>query len=128
MEEKQQPGVVLLNCSASPFDNRVGIALARKGVAYEEKLENLPAISLLLSSNPVLAQIPVLIVDGGTASLVTVEGSKGLVAVLRTLEAELGRRCYIGGEALDYRDVALVSFMTPWFLTYERFSGFSVAE
>ncbi|KAG8062855.1 hypothetical protein GUJ93_ZPchr0003g16878 [Zizania palustris] len=188
--EMKQTGVVLLNSSASPFGNRVRIALARKGVAYEEKQENLPAKSpLLLSSNPVLAQVPVLIVDGkpvceslailefideayagvgepllppaddpfarararfwaayidakvpecavkvwrspaGAAGSAAVEeGSKGLVAVLRTLEAELGGRRYFGGEALGYVDVVLVPFMTPWFLTYERFGGLSVAE
>ncbi|KAG8094239.1 hypothetical protein GUJ93_ZPchr0012g20494 [Zizania palustris] len=60
--EKQQPGVVLLNCSASPFNNRIGNALTRKGIAYEKKLENLPAISPLpFSSNPILAQILVLV-------------------------------------------------------------------
>jgi glutathione S-transferase len=57
--------VVLLNCFVSPFGNRVRIALKLKGVAYEEKAENLAAKSpLLLSSNPVHAQVPVLIVDG----------------------------------------------------------------
>ncbi|KAG8057713.1 hypothetical protein GUJ93_ZPchr0002g25439 [Zizania palustris] len=142
IEGEKQPGVVLLNCSASPFNNRVGNALTRKGVAYEEKLENLPAISsLLFSSNPilaqilVLAQIPILIVDGkpvyakvpecavkvwrspaGAAGLAAMEGSKGLVAV-RTLEAELGGRRYIDSEALGYVDVALVPLMTPWSLT-----------
>uniref|UniRef100_A0A0D9VWU0 Glutathione S-transferase n=1 Tax=Leersia perrieri TaxID=77586 RepID=A0A0D9VWU0_9ORYZ len=62
---KKQPSVVLLNCSASMFGCRVRIALARKGIAYEEKPENLGAKSpLLLSSNPVHGKIPVLIVDG----------------------------------------------------------------
>ena len=57
--------VVLLNCFVSPFGNRVRIALKLKGVAYEEKAENLAAKSpLLLSSNPVHAKVPVLIVDG----------------------------------------------------------------
>jgi len=57
--------VVLLNCFVSPFGNRVRIALKFKGVAYEEKAENLAAKSpLLLSSNPVHGKVPVLIVDG----------------------------------------------------------------
>lgn len=57
--------VVLLNCFVSPFGNRVRIALKLKGVAYEEKAENLAAKSpLLLSSNPVHGQVPVLIVGG----------------------------------------------------------------
>ncbi|KAG8062765.1 hypothetical protein GUJ93_ZPchr0010g9581 [Zizania palustris] len=127
--EKQQPGVVLLNCSASPFNNRVGNALTRKGVAYEKKLENLPAISpLLFSSNPILAQILVWRSLAGATGLAAMEGSKGLVAVLRTLEAELGGRRYIDGESLGYVDMALVPLMMLWFLTYERFGGFCVAE
>ncbi|KAG8094641.1 hypothetical protein GUJ93_ZPchr0012g19704 [Zizania palustris] len=110
--EKQQPGVVLLNCSASPFNNRVGNALTRKGVAYEKKLENLPAISpLLFSSNPILAQILVWRSPAGAAGLAAIEGSKGLVAVLRTLEVELGGRRYIGDESLSYVDMALVKII-----------------
>ena len=58
-------GLVLLNCFVSPYGNRVRIALKRKGLAYEEKPENLAAKSaLLLSSNPVHAKVPVLLVGG----------------------------------------------------------------
>lgn len=61
--EGDKQSVVLLNCFVSPFGNRVRIALARKGVAYEEKAENLAAKSpLLLSSNPVHTKVPVLLV------------------------------------------------------------------
>ncbi|TVU45953.1 hypothetical protein EJB05_05463, partial [Eragrostis curvula] len=49
-----------------------------------------------------------------------------MVAMLKTLEAELGGKPYFGGEALGYVDVALVPF-APWFATYERLAGFSVA-
>ncbi|XP_066324809.1 probable glutathione S-transferase parC [Miscanthus floridulus] len=177
--------VVLLNCFVSPFGNRVRIALKFKGVAYEEKTENLAAKSpLLLSSNPVHAKVPVLIVDGKPVceSLVILEfiddgfsaagappllpadpyaraharfwasyvdtklneagmrvwrspkgataaveaARKDTVAALKTLEAELGGKPYFGGDALGYVDVALVPF-APWFLTYERFGGFTVA-
>ncbi|CAN6310061.1 unnamed protein product [Urochloa humidicola] len=175
--------LVLLNCFVSPFGNRVRIALKRKGLAYEEKPQNLADKSpLLLSSNPVHAKVPVLLVGGRSVceSLVILEfideafpgdgeqllptapcaraharfwasyvdtkvpecavrvwrspkgaaaveeGKKDLVAVLKTLEAELGGKPYFGGEALGYVDVALVPF-APWFLTYERFGGFSVA-
>ena len=54
--------------------------------------------------------------------------AKDTVAALKTLEAELGRggKPYFGGDALGYVDVVLVPF-SPWFLTYERFGGFSVA-
>jgi glutathione S-transferase len=54
------------------------------------------------------------------------EGKKDLVAVLKTLEAELGAKPYFAGDALGYVDVALVPF-APWFLTYERLGRFSVA-
>ncbi|KAF8683064.1 hypothetical protein HU200_045051 [Digitaria exilis] len=54
------------------------------------------------------------------------EGKKDMVAVLKTLEAELGAKPYFAGDALGYVDVALVPF-APWFLTYERFGGFSIA-
>ncbi|XP_040378599.1 probable glutathione S-transferase parA [Oryza brachyantha] len=186
-KKKKQSEVVLLNCKWSMFGNRVRIALKRKGVAYEERPENLAAKSaLLLSSNPVHGKIPVLIVDGravceslvilefideafagagesllpagahdraqarfwasyvdtklaecagrvwrspaGAAGAAAVEEAReGLVAALRTLEAELGGKAYFGGEALGYVDVALAPF-TPWFLTYERFGRFAVAE
>jgi len=69
-------GLVLLNCFVSPFGNRVRIALKRKGLAYEEKPENLAAKSaLLLSSNPIHAKVPVLLVGGKSVceSLVILE-------------------------------------------------------
>ncbi|EAY91179.1 hypothetical protein OsI_12788 [Oryza sativa Indica Group] len=63
--EGEKKSVVLINCAVSMYGNRVRIALARKGVAYEEKPENLAAKSaLLLSSNPVHGQVPVLLVGG----------------------------------------------------------------
>lgn len=64
-EGEKKMKLALLNCFVSPFGNRVKIALARKGVAYEEKSENLAAKSaLLLSSNPVHGKVPVLLVGG----------------------------------------------------------------
>ena len=74
--DKASGGLVLLNCFVSPFGNRVRIALKRKGLAYEEKPENLAAKSaLLLSSNPVHAKVPVLLVGGKSVceSLVILE-------------------------------------------------------
>ncbi|XP_078162569.1 putative glutathione S-transferase parA [Carex rostrata] len=62
-----QKGVILLNFWASPFGQRVCIALAEKGVEYEYKEEDLSSKSeLLLKSNPVHKKIPVLIHDGKT--------------------------------------------------------------
>ncbi|CDJ26493.1 hypothetical protein CFC21_067526 [Triticum aestivum] len=176
--------VKLLNCFVSPFGNRVKIALAKKGVEYEETAENMVAKGpLLLSSNPVHAKVPVLLVDGKAVceSLVILEfideafagtgaqllpadayaranarfwaayvdtkmpecagkiwkvpkgapaveeGKKEMVGVFKTLEGELGEKPYFGGDALGYADVALVTFV-PWFLTYERLAGFSIAE
>ncbi|XP_074577768.1 putative glutathione S-transferase parA [Curcuma longa] len=57
--------VVLLDMWVSPFGQRCRIALAEKGVAYEYKEEDFSNKSpLLLQSNPVYKQIPVLIHDG----------------------------------------------------------------
>ena len=62
-----QKGVMLLSFGASPFGQRVCIALAEKGVDYEYKEEDLSSKSeLLLKSNPVHKKIPVLIHDGKT--------------------------------------------------------------
>jgi len=176
--------VKLLNCFVSPFGNRVRIALSKKGVQYEETAENMVTKGpLLLSSNPVHAKVPVLLVGGKPVceSLVILEfideafagtgepllpadaharanarfwaayvdakmpecagkiwkvpkgapsveeGKEQMVGVFKTLEGELGEKPYFGGDALGYADVALVTF-TPWFLTYERLAGFSIAE
>ncbi|XP_078162566.1 putative glutathione S-transferase parA [Carex rostrata] len=59
-----QKGVMLLDFWASPFGQRVRIALAEKGVEYEHKEENLSSKSeLLIKSNQVHKNIPVLIHD-----------------------------------------------------------------
>ncbi|KAI4333383.1 hypothetical protein L6164_018205 [Bauhinia variegata] len=57
--------VVLLDSWSSPFGMRVRIALAEKGVQYENKEEDLRNKSpLLLQVNPVHKKIPVLIHNG----------------------------------------------------------------
>ncbi|XP_024157770.1 probable glutathione S-transferase [Rosa chinensis] len=57
--------VVLLDFWPSPFGVRLRIALAEKGIKYEYKEEDLENKSpLLLQSNPVYKQIPVLIHNG----------------------------------------------------------------
>lgn len=179
--------LLLLDVFGSPFAQRVRIALAEKGLAYERAEQDLAAKSdLLLRSNPVHAKVPVLLHAGRAVceSLVIVQyldetwpgerpllpaadpyarsrarfwaeyadrvhfcgkrlwaraaadGEKGeeheaaraeMVGVLRTLDAELGAREFFGGEAFGYVDVAVVPF-TAWFLTYERYGGFSVEE
>ncbi|WVZ83255.1 hypothetical protein U9M48_030421 [Paspalum notatum var. saurae] len=148
MEGDKAAVPVLTNCFVSPFGNRARIALRHKGVEYEEKLENLAAKSpLLLSSNPVHGQGPrphrrrqaracyvdtkmpecaVRVWRSPTDVAAVEEGKKDMVAALKTLEDELGAKPYFAGNALGYVDVALVPF-APWFLTYERLGGFSVA-
>ncbi|XP_043716279.1 probable glutathione S-transferase [Telopea speciosissima] len=57
--------VVLLDFWLSPFGMRIRIALAEKGIKYEDKEENLEDKSpLLLKMNPVHKKIPVLIHNG----------------------------------------------------------------
>ncbi|XP_039136839.1 glutathione S-transferase 3-like [Dioscorea cayenensis subsp. rotundata] len=62
-----EEAVVLLDSLISPFGQRVRIALAEKGVDYEYKVQDLKNKSeLLLKSNPVYKQIPVLMHNGNT--------------------------------------------------------------
>ncbi|XP_042477394.1 glutathione S-transferase U25-like [Macadamia integrifolia] len=56
---------VLLSLGPSPFGMRVNIALAEKGIEYEQKDENLFDKSpLLLQMNPIHKKVPVLIHNG----------------------------------------------------------------
>ncbi|EER90777.1 probable glutathione S-transferase GSTU1 [Sorghum bicolor] len=177
--------LVLLDVFASPYAQRVRIALAEKGLAYESTEEDLAAKSdLLRRSNPAHGgKVPVLLHAGRPVceSLVILEylddafpatppllptdpyaraqarfwaeyagrahlcgkrlwlrrdGEEAepepearaeMLAVLRTLDAELGGREFFGGEAFGFVDVAAVPFAS-WFLTYERHGRFAMAE
>ncbi|KAL6893944.1 hypothetical protein ACP4OV_008042 [Aristida adscensionis] len=55
------------------------------------------------------------------------QARKEMVEILRTLDGALGEKAYFGGEAFGFVDAALVPF-TAWFLSYERFGEFTVAE
>lgn len=59
-------GVVLLSFWASPFGQRVQIALEEKGVEYEYKEQDIlnNKSALLLESNPVYKKVPLLIHEG----------------------------------------------------------------
>lgn len=62
-------GVKLLLIRSSPFAMSCALALRQKGVTFEEVPENLSARSdLLLRSNPVYKQVPVLIHNGKPVS------------------------------------------------------------
>lgn len=68
--------IVLLDLWSSPFAMRVRIALAEKGIEYESREEDLSNKSpLLLKTNPVHKQVPVLIHKGRPVceSLIIVE-------------------------------------------------------
>uniref|UniRef100_A0ACD5WCJ7 Uncharacterized protein n=1 Tax=Avena sativa TaxID=4498 RepID=A0ACD5WCJ7_AVESA len=67
MAGEKNVGLVLLSSSMSPFGQRCSIALAEKGLPHEYVEEDLAAKSdLLLRSNPIYKQIPVLLHDGRT--------------------------------------------------------------
>ncbi|OEL15316.1 putative glutathione S-transferase GSTU1 [Dichanthelium oligosanthes] len=55
------------------------------------------------------------------------QARREMVEALRTLEAELGDKAYLAGEAFGFLDLAVVPF-TAWFLAYERLGEFSVEE
>ncbi|CAL1393694.1 unnamed protein product [Linum trigynum] len=57
--------LVILDCWASPFCMRVKIALAEKGLDYEERAEDLfgGKSDLLLTSNPIYKKVPVFLHD-----------------------------------------------------------------
>ncbi|XP_027073887.1 probable glutathione S-transferase parC [Coffea arabica] len=58
--------VLLLDFWVSPFCSRVKIALAEKGVAYQQRGEDIfgGKSELLLKSNPIYQKVPVLLHDG----------------------------------------------------------------
>jgi len=65
MAGEKNVDLVLLSMWVSPFGQRCNIALAEKGLPYEYVEEDLAAKSdLLLRSNPINKQIPVLLHDG----------------------------------------------------------------
>uniref|UniRef100_A0ACD6A1D9 Uncharacterized protein n=1 Tax=Avena sativa TaxID=4498 RepID=A0ACD6A1D9_AVESA len=67
MAGEKNAGLVLLSSSMSPFGQRCSIALAEKGLTHEYVEEDLGAKSdLLLHSNPIYKQIPVLLHGGRT--------------------------------------------------------------
>jgi len=69
MESKKDEEVQLLLIKSSPFAMSCALALREKGVKFEVVEENLRARSdLLLQSNPVYKQVPVLIHNGRSVS------------------------------------------------------------
>ncbi|XP_074280224.1 glutathione S-transferase U19-like isoform X1 [Silene latifolia] len=52
------------------------------------------------------------------------ETKKEFIDILKTLEQELGDKCYFGGDNIGFVDIALIPYYS-WFHTYEHFSGLS---
>ncbi|XP_061371488.1 probable glutathione S-transferase isoform X2 [Gastrolobium bilobum] len=141
--------VVLLDFWPSPFGMRVRIALAEKGIKYENKEEDLINKSpLLLQMNPVHKKIPVLIhsdpyqraqarfwadlVDKKIydirRKLWTTKGEeleaakKGFMDAIKLLEEQLGDKAYFGGDKFGFVDVAVIPFYS-WFKVYKIFGN-----
>ncbi|VAI44214.1 unnamed protein product [Triticum turgidum subsp. durum] len=137
----------LLGAWPSPFVTRVKLALALKGLSYEDVEENLYNKSeLLLKSNPVHKKIPVLIHNGAPVceSMIIVqyiddvfastgkteeeksEGKKQAFAAVEVLEGAL-RECFkgggfFGGDGVGLVDVALGGVLS-WMKVTEALSG-----
>ncbi|TYJ39386.1 hypothetical protein E1A91_A04G066500v1 [Gossypium mustelinum] len=123
--------VVLLDFFPSPFGMRVRIALAEKGIKYENKEEDLRNKSdLLLKTNRIHKKIPVLIHNESRKVWATKgeeqeSAKKEFIGCLKLLEGGLGNKAYFGGENLGYIDVVLVPFYS-WFYAYEKCRNFSI--
>ncbi|KAK9688690.1 hypothetical protein RND81_09G004100 [Saponaria officinalis] len=52
------------------------------------------------------------------------ETKKEFIEILKTLEEELGDKCYFGGDNIGFVDIALITYYS-WFRIYEYFSGLS---
>ncbi|CAI0460133.1 unnamed protein product [Linum tenue] len=144
--------LVILDCWASPFCMRVKIALAEKGLDYEERAEDLfgGKSDLLLTSNPIYKKVPVFLHDGkplcessvivsyidelfdSTSAIWKASGDdavesakKEFVEVLKVLEGALGEKEYFAGDAFGYVDILAIP-ITSWFLASEKFGNFKV--
>ncbi|RVW15352.1 Glutathione S-transferase U19 [Vitis vinifera] len=122
--------VVLLDFWASPFCGRVKIALAEKGVEYENREEDVlgSKSELLLNSNPIHKKI----FEGGAK----IWGSKGealevgkkdFIEILKQLEGTLGEKDFFCGDNFGFVDILLIP-LTTWFYAYEKFGGFKVED
>ncbi|XP_061371486.1 probable glutathione S-transferase isoform X2 [Gastrolobium bilobum] len=141
--------VVLLDFWPSAFGMRVRIALAEKGIKYENKEEDLMNKSpLLLQMNPVHKKIPVLIhsdpyqraqarfwadlvdkkIYDVRRKLWTTKGEqlegakKGFMDAIKFLEEQLGDKAYFGGDKFGFVDVAVIPFYS-WFKVYKIFGN-----
>ncbi|CAD6225269.1 unnamed protein product [Miscanthus lutarioriparius] len=150
----EKTGLQLLDFWVSPFAQRCRIALAEKGLAYESLPQDLSNKGeLLLRVNPAFPGTPPLlpadpfaraharfwadyaekkVFDCGTTlwkrtGQAQAQARPEMVEALRTLDAELGDKAYLAGEAFGFVDIAVVPFAT-WFLGYGRLAEFSVEE
>ncbi|KAJ4980953.1 hypothetical protein NE237_031790 [Protea cynaroides] len=121
--------VILLDFWPSYFGMRARIALAEKGINYENREENFADKSpLLLQMNPVHKTVPV---PSGVRRVWTTMGEeqeaakKEFIEVLKVLEGELGDKLYYGGDSFGFLDVSLVPFYS-WFYAVEKCGNFSI--
>ncbi|CAI0460130.1 unnamed protein product [Linum tenue] len=128
--------LVILDCWASPFCMRVKIALAEKGLDYEERAEDLfgGKSDLLLTSNPIYKKVPVFLHDGkplceSSVIVSYIDETWPAPALLPSTPYERSQARfwadYIDKKAFGYVDILAIP-ITSWFLASEKFGNFKV--
>ncbi|CAI0556912.1 unnamed protein product [Linum tenue] len=105
--------IKLLRLWASPFCQRVELALKLKGLQYQLIDEDIWNKSeLLLQSNPVHKKVPVLFHNAYLGKDKAQEDSIELFSQqLKMLEAELAGKDYFGGDSIGFVDIAAFFIM-----------------
>ncbi|KAG2407383.1 glutathione S-transferase [Vigna angularis] len=110
--------VVLVDFNLSMFCVRVKIALAEKGVEFENREEDLEN-----TKNMQVHEVAKRMWTGKRGE--HEEDKKELVENLKQLEEALGDMPYFGGQTFGFVDIALIPFY-KWFSIYEKIGNFKL--